>query len=179
MIEHHRLALLAALTVLTAADLAAPAVVEAQDEATAPSASSSTMRFTLGLGRGHPTADIGATLGLAYERSGHVGAVRASTSGGIFSDTYTDVALLYGRAWRMETAYASISAGPGYVHIQEDSGLFSRPVEPESTVGVALAADLTYTPWRRFGLGAAVFGNINAKQTFGGVALMLSVGRLK
>ncbi|HUG01672.1 MAG TPA: hypothetical protein VML95_07400 [Longimicrobiales bacterium] len=172
---------LAVAAALTALPLATPEVVEAQTHQSAPAPSTSTLRFTLGatLGAGpaYPS-DGGATGGLTYERGGHAGGIRAALVGGVLAETYADVALLYGRVWRGERGFASFSAGPGYVMINETSCLFCRPVESEHTLGAALSADWGYALWRHFGIGVSAFANINAKQSFGGTALAFSLGRL-
>jgi hypothetical protein len=100
----------------------------------------------------------------------------------------SDVSVLYGRLAPSDDGFVSLSAGPGVVHrvdrgerLAGTGGFLSSSRHErlsDTTVGLALSAKAQYSA-RHVGLGLEVFGNVNAKASFAGLALTLDVGKLR
>jgi hypothetical protein len=49
----------------------------------------------------------------------------------------------------------------------------------DAGVGLAIQGDAVWAPWRRFGVGLTMFGNVNGVESFYGATLTVHVGRLR
>ena len=78
----------------------------------------------------------------------------------------------------LETADGSGPAAPGIPIIYSTSCPANYMVENESTVGLALRAQVLPS-WRWGGLGVSPYLNLNPKYTFGAVTINLVLGRMK
>lgn len=100
-------------------------------------------------------------------------------------ESVRDLALLFGRRMDLSRGWLRGALGPGYVRATRRGEaaacwLFCRHDGISTTsVGLAVQAEALWAPWRTFGLGASVFGNLNGEAPFAGVALGVYVGVLR
>ena len=80
-----------------------------------------------------------------------------------------EAGLLAGFATRPAVIHASVAAGLGVAKDPRDSSVIALPIE----------AQLSWRPIPWAGLGARVFANVNGLTNFGGVTLVLQLGRLR
>lgn len=139
-------------------------------------------RYWANIGLGAGTTGVSAVASVSYRFNGNLLSLRGSTTGGAASDDYWDVGLLYGRTASGSWYQTSLSAGIGLMggRTNQDGPVSARSTETlEPTVSLPLEAQLFWRPADFWGLGLSAFANINAKQSFGGIALCLQVGNLR
>jgi hypothetical protein len=88
-------------------------------------------------------------------------------------ETIQELSAMYG--FRLGQSVVFCSAGVGAVWFQEPSGRdFRSTLRP----GIPLEIQVFYTPVAGVGLGGRLFGNINAKSSYGGIWITLNLGKL-
>ena len=101
-----------------------------------------------------------------------------------------ELGILYGRYARVSAVFVSISAGIGVARMVKrgkflyDNGnlLFPDRTYEELhylTIGIPLEAQLFLSFSPSFGMGIYAFGNINPKNSFGGMLVSMELGKLK
>lgn len=132
--------------------------------------------LTAGLGPGSEAFAGVVGADIALDR--HLFSLRGTATADVLGPGYWDVGLLYGRTARWDRWAAGASVGLGIVGGDRSSGLGGS--EPLGThLGVPVAARMSWYPASFAGLGAYLFGNFNAEQTFGGMALTVELGELR
>ncbi len=123
--------------------------------------------LSVGLGPG-VTGDgrVGTAVDLsANAQAGpHVLTLRIASVIHSISSGSDDLALLYGRA--ASTKRAHVSAAAGLARTEAVTGNSAVP-------GFAAQVQAYAAPFDRVGVGVTLFGNLNARQSFGGVAVGL------
>lgn len=129
--------------------------------------------FSAGLGRGltgDGRAGLATDLSLNAQAGPHVLTLRIASVIHSISSGSDDLALLYGRA--ASTKRAHVSAAAGLARTEAVSGNSAVP-------GFAAQVQAYAAPFGRVGVGVTAFGNLNARESFGGVAVGLRLGRLR
>ena len=152
---------------------------------------------TLGFGsyRGEKSSGLDFQLSLDYQKKNYqwkfryIGASEFQLFGPDPPESYNDIGVLYGRVANAQNIQLSLSGGLGIVagtmrgdYISSSGVLFpSSQYETKHvfTVGIPLEAAINYNPFKSFGLGFAVYANLNAVNSFWGINLMFKVGTVK
>jgi hypothetical protein len=129
----------------------------------------------LGAGGGGFAFSAGADLGVRN----HLVSLRAAATAELFGDDFSDVAILYGRSSRWSSGMLALSTGLALVQGTRCDGVFGGCIETSARFGVPLAARLGLYPLRFLGVGLYGFANFNSEQPFGGVTLIVEVGRVR
>ena len=131
-----------------------------------------------GGGSTHDAIDggVGALAQLVYQGRGHHAALRGLAIGDVFGTSANglgEVGLLYGRAISTGSGHAALAAGLAGV------GFETCPDDDDScfTLGVPLVAEVALG-LEFIGVGLQLFGNLNSKAPYGGVALFAQLGWL-
>jgi hypothetical protein len=161
------------LPVLTALLLATGSPLLAQ---ATPAAGSDT--YWLGGGLGAGTNDFAAQFNVSYQTGANLLSFRIATTAGIFSDSFGDVALLYGRGLKPPGNHASLAAGVALVHGCMGSGLGGCRDRP-GVLGLPLEGQMFWRLSRAVGLDLYGFANLNHTRSFAGVTLSFQLGRLR
>jgi len=83
---------------------------------------------------------------------------------------------MYGLSYKRPLIFLSASSGLGAVWVMQRSPSGRKRV---TTVGIPLDFEAFFTPFRVLGIGVAVSGNINGKQSYAGVFFCLQLGKVK
>lgn len=141
-----------------------------------------------------PTGALVGSVSGSYQYQRHLASVRYSYNTlhyELFSDPAIDeiwdIGLLYGVAFKKTFGFISASTGIAYVGGQVRGDPYRvdlirkkyREVRKIQTVGLPVAVQLFWTPFRFIGLGLYGFANINSETTYVSCNLHLQVGRLK
>lgn len=137
-------------------------------------------RVWLSFGFGLTTPeDYGPHFGITFRRNQHLFGARIAGSGEIFGKNYNDIALLYGRATSLSSRVdLHLSTGAAVV-MGERSGLNTNTRLFRPAPGLPLQAQLNWNAAPVAGLGLTAFGNINARQSFAGIAVSVNIGNLR
>ena len=131
--------------------------------------------LSLSLGIGTEGTAVGGALSVQHRH--HLFGLRATAMGDLFGEAFGDLGLLYGRI-RGDDYRLSLAAGPAVMVAQRCTGIFSCDPS-ENAIGLALAAELFAVFADVLGFGVSWFANINAVQTFAGLALSLHLGKFR
>lgn len=135
--------------------------------------------FNAGLGAGSVEDNSAAlNLSFSYQFGKHLISLRTAGCGGLFTDSFSDVAALYGWSTSPGQFQASASAGIGFFRAAYSSGLFSEVTVVEG-IGFPLEFQLSWRPLSFLGVSCYGFGNINGEESFFGVTLGVQFGKLK
>lgn len=151
----------------------------------------------LGVAAASNSSGIGGDIGLNYApSSSRLWTLRTSTAlnftgilgdviignGDGNDDTPSDVALMYGLMRKNTDGYVSASTGLALVDDQTPgisiNGVTTQQESDSYTVGFPIELQAFLTPIKYVGVGLIGFGDLNAKRSFGGVALALQFGKL-
>lgn len=128
-----------------------------------------------------------ATLAYHYQVNAHLFTLRALWTGNLcfvcddMNESW-DVALLYGRATRLEELHASLSVGAGVLGGDRTDRVVTGQVQMRNIatkVSAALQAQLFLTLNQSFGVGLYGFANLNSQRSFYGLTLNLQIGKLR
>ena len=147
-----------------------------------PSGKNNSTWVNLGLGAGSVQEvenSISASLSLTYQTGRHAFSLRTATSGGIFEDSFWDLALLYGWGTKPAQVHASAGIGISLVGGSRSEGLFSETEKVNTTIGLPLEIQLSWRPLRFLGLCAYGFANINKEESFVGLTFCIQIGKLR
>jgi hypothetical protein len=135
--------------------------------------------FWIGGGIGAGSHDFAGQLNVSYQTGVNLFSFRTAGTAGIFSDGFSDVALLYGRATRAPSrTLASLSLGLAVVDGCRGEGLGGCLDRP-SVIGFPVETQVSWRPAKFLGIGLYGFANINHWQSFAGVTLAIQLGRLR
>ncbi|HQO10647.1 MAG TPA: hypothetical protein PLK90_11100 [Clostridiales bacterium] len=92
-----------------------------------------------------------------------------------------DVGILYGYCSYFKKASCSISCGISHVtgHYHEYLGMMNYKRIGISTVGFPFEAQLDWLPFRKFGLGLSLYGDLNSEMNFYGLMLSMNIGKIR
>lgn len=127
------------------------------------------------------TLGLGVSGGFAVEINRHVFTLRGtSTSSSLGSETW-DVGFLYGRALHLRSFILWAGSGVAVVGGRRYPSLFGRGSgEPlETMMGFPLEGAVFWTPASVLAIGVRGIANVNTGQPFGGLGLMLRVGKIR
>ena len=127
-----------------------------------------------GLGGG--SEGVALLAELAYQTGAHQLSIRGTLMADLYDDAVADLGVLYARAWQSRNWNLALGGGIGYMateHCPECSG------ELREAVGVPLMARAVWHPIGALGLGLYGFGNVNTLRSFAGLALTVSIGKLR
>ena len=160
-------------------------------------------RFTLGngIGKGYPMSmndiGVGGSLEFAIQNRKGIYSVgfRGLTEFLIFgnsnvSNSVNSAEFTYGRVFRSDGLFTSISAGVGYITTEEKGEILSSvgflffPINTyekiiRHTIGFPISAKMFWVPARWYGIGAEFYVNFNSRNTFYGINLCHQFGKLK
>lgn len=146
-----------------------------------PDDSDSAVTYWLYAGPGLTSLGTGGSAGLGIEFSGNVLSMRAtSTALDLGSETW-DIALLYGRVVRHEDFLFSAGAGVAVVGGMRYGGLFGAGTaeEMDTQMGFPLGGTALWVPAGVVGIGLHGYANVNTGHPFGGLGVVLRVGKLR
>ncbi len=138
----------------------------------------------LGFADGNQFSGLGGDISLNYAPSdSRLWTLRSTVATDIFSHNPGDVALMYGLMKKNTAGYVSVSTGLALAddeqpRITTNSGIVIQQGSEKYTLGLPLELQAFITPVRYVGIGLIGFGDVNAKRSFGGVALALQFGKL-
>jgi hypothetical protein len=143
-----------------------------------PSAHRTGFWATGAIGPTHPyKIGIVATAALRYNRV--VVRARYASTGEFSGDWFEDVGMLVGAVVTPTSPHGQLTVGAGVGHVRwRHYGILAADPDPPPSVGFLVDAEgrLALTPF--LGLTAYVFGDLNSRLSFGGVAFGLFVGKL-
>lgn len=135
--------------------------------------------YWIGAGVGAGSNDFAGHFNISYQSGASLFSLRVAGTAGIFSDGFSDVALLYGRATRAPERYqASVALGLAVADGCTGSGLGGCRNRP-SVFGLPLETQVFWRPSKFFGMGLYGFADINHLRSFAGVTLGIQLGRLR
>ncbi len=123
--------------------------------------------------------DYGATLSLAY-RSGHyIFRGRFSAVGELFGNQNGEYGLLVGRVVTpmRGSVQFSVGAGLGLVTGWQGGGVFASGEPTDDVMGVLLNGETRIRLTSFLGLSATLFGDLNGRESFGGLAAGIYLGQ--
>ena len=132
--------------------------------------------LSLSLGIGTEGTAVGGALSVQHRH--HLFGLRATAMGDLFGEAFGDLGLLYGRIGG-DDYRLSLAAGPAVMIAQRCTGIGFSCDPSENAIGLALAAELFAVFPDVLGFGVSGFANINAVQTFAGLALSLHLGKFR
>jgi hypothetical protein len=159
-------------------------VASAQDSTSVPSQNNKDIRAWLSFEGGPTTPNEGAViLSLNYARSSHLFGLRfTGVTEGLFLDSRSELAPLYGRMVNWDWGHVSAGTGVAVVWEREGSLSGSGPVN-WTTVGVPVQATLyltiPYRPIDWLGLKIGGHANLNPEDSFAGATVGLVIGKLR
>ena len=129
-----------------------------------------------GLGFGSPGGYAGNIGGNIQYKGLLVSYRSASVTEGIFGDSITDQGILFGLAFENTVRHISVAAGFASVTVSE--GGFLGETEETHVTGVPIEAQLFAKLGGVVGLGICIFTNLNPENSFGGINVNISLGKL-
>lgn len=127
-----------------------------------------------GLGGG--SEGIALLAELAYQTGVHQFGIRGTLMADLYDDAVADIGVLYARSWQSRHWNLAAGGGVGWVANEECPECAG---EVREGVGVPLMARAVWHPIGVLGLGLYGFGNVNTVRSFAGLALTLSMGKLR
>ncbi|MEZ5360086.1 MAG: hypothetical protein R3F48_14815 [Candidatus Zixiibacteriota bacterium] len=126
-------------------------------------------------------------LGLVYIHGKHMYTFGYTANDDIhlFSSNYEEeecVHFMYGRCYRMKYGLFSLSAGlglvTGTVRQENATSYIDKYTDFGPNLGLPIQAQAIWRPTPVIGLGAKLFGNINSKNSYGGMHICLIIGKI-
>lgn len=92
-----------------------------------------------------------------------------------------DLGLLYGYRKEFSRGTVSLSGGISLVtgHFYEYLGMMNYKRIGISTIGFPFEAQIDWLPFRKFGMGLSLYGDLNSEMNFYGVMLNINIGKLR
>ncbi|GAA5520856.1 hypothetical protein LQ318_03890 [Aliifodinibius salicampi] len=121
-------------------------------------------------------------VGTHYQFGPNLLSFRGCATTEIFGDEYWDIGLLYGWASSEYDYHVSFSSGIAVIGgSRSEGGLFSDTPRDviSAQFGIPLEGQFFWRPFGNVGLGLYGFANLNAEQTFAGLALSVQLGKLR
>ena len=125
---------------------------------------------------------------LSYQTGKHIISIRGILAiGSQYGDYYVwDVGALYGRCFKGQSTFISMSGGIGMVRGINVITIYDnwirvgqRRTEWFTTIGIPVETQLYWTPISFLGIGLYGFANLNTEESFIGALASIQIGKLR